>query len=40
MKPQIISKDGQPECAVVPYNEYQKLLANQGAVALATRVPT
>jgi len=28
MKPQIISKDGQPEYAVVPYNEYQKLLAN------------
>lgn len=28
MKPQIISKDGQPEYAVVPYNDYQKLLAN------------
>ena len=28
MKPQIISKDGKPEYAVVPYNEYQKLLAN------------
>jgi DNA-binding XRE family transcriptional regulator len=28
MKPQIISKDGKPEYAVVPYNDYQKLLAN------------
>ena len=28
MKPQIISKDGKPEYAVIPYNDYQKLLAN------------
>ena len=33
MKPQIIRKDGKPEYAVVPYADYQKLLADAEMLA-------
>lgn len=33
MKPQIIRKDGKPEYAVVPYADYQKLLADSEMLA-------
>ncbi len=30
--PQIITKDGKPAFAVIPWNEYQKLLRNQAEI--------
>jgi DNA-binding XRE family transcriptional regulator len=33
MKPQIIRKDGKPEYAVVPYDDYRKLLADAEMLA-------
>ena len=33
MKPQIIKKDGKPEYAVIPYDEYRRLLADAEMLA-------
>lgn len=33
MKPQIINKDGKPEYAVIPYDEYRRLLADAEMLA-------
>ena len=33
MKPQIIKKDGKPEYAVIPYNEYRQLLEDARMLA-------
>ena len=33
MKPQIITKDGKPEYAVIPYDEYRRLMADAEMLA-------